>query len=107
MTTLTLNFSVEVYRILQQEANRLGKTPQAIVMDWVVKQLPSQPTLSKREQVRQCLKDAGLLTELGLDLRKIAESTSMTREEARYILNHAQVPALSEIVLEQRGPKHE
>jgi hypothetical protein len=105
MTTLTLNFSVEIYQILQQEANRLGKTPQVMVMDWVVKQLSPQPVFSEQEKIRQCLKEAGLLTELSSDLRKMAESTSITREEAKAILNHVRIPALSEIVLEQRGPK--
>ncbi|MDM8528648.1 hypothetical protein QUF58_10645 [Anaerolineales bacterium HSG24] len=105
MTTLTLDFSIEIYQILQQEANRLGKTPQAMVMDWVVRQLPDQSPLNSREQVRQCLKKAGLLTKLGSDLREIAESTSVTREEARSILDQVQVSTLSEIVLEQRGQK--
>ncbi len=104
MTTLVLNVPSDVYQRLHQEADRLGKSPQAIVLDWVMKQLPPSPT-TEGERVRQILKDAGLLTELGPELRERAERSTASLKEVRAILDRTGNKSLSEIVLEQRRTK--
>ncbi len=59
----------------------------------------------EQEHVRQILREAGLLTELGPELKKRAESSTATLEEVRAIFDRVGGPSLSEIVLEQRRSK--
>ena len=59
---------------------------------------------SERERARQVLRAAGLLTELGPNLRKLADST-VRLEDVQAALARVGGKTLSEIVLEQRGPK--
>ena len=66
--------------------------------------LPSATPDSDRERARQVLRAAGLLTELGPNLRKLADST-VRLEDVQAALARAGGKTLSEIVLEQRGPK--
>jgi hypothetical protein len=100
MMVLTLELPAEAYRQLREEAARLGKSPQVVAEEWLVKQL----TLSDRERARQALQAAGLLTELGPNLRKLADPT-IRLEDVGAALAQAKGKTLSEIVLEQRGPK--
>ncbi len=66
--------------------------------------LPSARPDSERERARQVLRAAGLLTELGPNSRKLADST-VRLEDVQAALARAGGKTLSEIVLEQRGPK--
>ena len=66
--------------------------------------LPSARPASERERARQVLRAAGLLTELGPNLRRLADST-VRLEDVQAALARAGGKTLSEIVLEQRGPK--
>jgi len=59
---------------------------------------------SDREKARQSLYAAGLLTELGPNLRGLADPT-VRLENVRAALGRAGGKTRSEIVLEQRGPK--
>ncbi len=60
---------------------------------------------SLRERAREVLREAGLLTELGPELKQfIAEGPIITREEAQAIFARNPGKSLSEIVIEQRGP---
>ncbi len=105
MTTLTLDFPPDIYQRLHKEANRLGKSPQAIIVDWVEKQLPPSPG-TERDRADQILKESGLLTELGPELRKRAERSTVTLPEVRAILDRVKARSLSEIVLAQRKEKY-
>ena len=59
---------------------------------------------TERERLRDALRAAGLLTELGPNLREQADA-SISLEEVRAALGGAGGPALSDIILEDRGPR--
>ncbi len=65
----------------------------------------SQPAVSERERTVQILGEAGLLTELGPNLRRWAYTSTATLEEVMAGLDKATSQSLSEIVLEQRRAK--
>lgn len=103
---MTLELPPEVYRRLREEADRQGKPLQMVIQEWLVERLaPTAPTTGgDREKARQALHAAGLLTELSPGLRVRASST-VPLEEIEAALTRAGGKPLSEIVLEQRGPK--
>jgi predicted transcriptional regulator len=107
MTTLTIDLSPEVYERLRAEAERSRQSAEAIVQQWLAERLntatPTAP--DERERTREVLRAAGLLAELSPALRKRAESSTATLEEVSAALERAGGKSLSEIVLEQRGPK--
>lgn len=67
--------------------------------------LPMLPPQPDREEARRILQAAGLLTELGPELRQRAESSTATLEEVIAAMDRAGGKLLSEIVLEQRRAK--
>jgi hypothetical protein len=99
MTTLTMELPPEIYHRLREEAERLGKPPQVVAQEWLVERLTGD-----RGKARQALQSAGLLTELSPHLSELADST-VRLEDVRAALARAGGKPLSEIVLEQRGPK--
>jgi len=106
MTVLTLNVPPEVHRRLDEEASRLGKPLQAVAEEWLAERMapPTATPSSDRERAHQALCAAGLLAELGPNLRSRADS--MVRlEDINVALGRAGGKTLGEIVLEQRGPK--
>jgi aryl-alcohol dehydrogenase-like predicted oxidoreductase len=106
MTALYLKLTPQVYRRLREEAAHLGKSPQVVAQEWIVERPTPSPAAvsSDRERARQALRAAGLLTELGPNLRRFADPTARL-EEIRVALDRTGGKALSEIILEQRGPK--
>jgi hypothetical protein len=96
----------EVYRRLLREASRLGKSPQDLVQDWLVERLMAgRPGPDgERRRARQALQAAGLLAELSPHLQELADPT-VRLEDVRAALERSGEKSLSEIVLEQRGPK--
>jgi predicted transcriptional regulator len=106
MTTLTVELPPEVYRRLHEEAHRQGKSPQLVAQEWLIERLsPLHPAPdSNREQVRLALRAAGLLVELSPGLHLRADPT-VHLEDVEASLARAGGKPLSEIVLEQRGPK--
>lgn len=106
MTVLTVQLSSDAYRRLREEATRLGKSPQAVASEWLVEKLSlavAAPA-GERELARQVLREAGLLTELGLHLRERADAR-VCLDDVSAALERAGGKSLSEIVLEQRGAK--
>jgi predicted transcriptional regulator len=99
MTTLTMELPPEIYHRLREEAERLGKPPQVVAQEWLVERLTGD-----RGKARQALQSAGLLTGLSPHLSELADST-VRLEDVRAALARAGGKPLSEIVLEQRGPK--
>ena len=63
------------------------------------------PPTDERERVRELLRAAGLLAELGPEMERRAVEATMTLEEVRIGLNAAGGVPLSELILEMRGPK--
>ena len=105
MRTLTLELPTDIYKQLNNEANRLGKSAQLIVQEWVVERLvPKNPAIiNNRENARQALRAAGLLAEPSQSTSK--RTPSITLEEANAIFARVGGKPLSEIVIEQRGAK--
>ena len=105
MTTLTLDLPTELYERLHTEAERLGKPVATVAQEWLAERLPPTEPSSDRERVRAVLRAAGLLVEPTPEELARAEAVTVTLEEVRAELDRAGGRPLSEIVLEQRGPK--
>jgi len=106
IVSVMLELSPETYGRLRDEASRLGTSLPAIAHDWLIERLAVSPapSLDERARVRQALSMAGLLTELGPELRVRADPT-ISLEEVQAALSRAGGKPLSEIIIEQRGPK--
>ncbi len=105
METLTLELSPELYQKLKEEAGRTGQSAETLVAQWVAERLSPLAVPSERERAIAVLRDAGLLTELGPELKRLARESSATLEEVSAALSRPGSKPLSEIILEQRGPK--
>jgi hypothetical protein len=114
MTTLTLNLPPDVYQRLHQEADRSGQAAEEIASTWLterVREVPARDDVpppapaGERERVRVVMREAGLLTELGPELKRRAEQSTATLEEVQAAFARAGGKPLSEIVDEMRGPK--
>ena len=105
MTNIIVELESTDYERLEAEATRLGKTPDSLIQEWVAERLqkPQPEQLSDNELAVRALKEAGLLTELSPELKKLANPT-MTREEVEAALSRDGV-SLSQIVIDGRGPK--
>lgn len=105
MTTLTLELQPELYARLVQEAARLGQPVETLVAEWLERRFPPPVPSGERERAIAVLREAGLLTELGPELKQRAAQATMSLEEIQAIFARVGGKPLSEIVLEQRGPK--
>jgi hypothetical protein len=105
MANLILELPIKEFEQLKEEANRLGKSPQDLVKEWIVQHLgtPSLGRLEEKERVKEALRNAGLLSQLGNNLQKLADS-SISLAEIQAALGRVAQPTLSEIVIEQREP---
>lgn len=105
---VTLELTPEAYKHLGQIAKNGGQSIEATAEYLLTEKLTSLPTSSQpteREQVREALRAAGLLTELGPEEKKRAAQATMTLEEVRAALDRAGGQPLSELILDMRGPK--
>ena len=103
METLTLKLPSDIYQRLTTAAEHLSKSPQVVAQEWLAKfQLP--PAKNKNKNTRQILREAGLLTELGPELKRLADPT-ISLGEVSAALSQVEGPSLTEIVLEQRRLK--
>lgn len=105
MTTLTLNLQPELYARLVQEAVRLGRPVETLVEEWLQRQFPSPASSDERERAIAVLRQAGFITELGPELKRQAAQATMSLEEIQSLFARVGGKPLSEIALEQRGPK--
>jgi len=103
MPTLTLEVPTVTYQKLQQEATRLNKSMQLIVMEWLAEKFTLPPT--NHEATDQVLKAAGLLSELSPQLQQRARSATMTLPEIIQLLSSVKGQSLSDILLEHRAAK--
>ena len=104
VTTLTIDLPSDLYERLRAEAQRLGRPVEELVEAWVAEHLPPTPQ-SERERAREVLRAAGLLTELGPELKRLAAASTATLDEVSAVLSRPGAKPLSDIILEQRGPK--
>lgn len=106
MTALIVELSPDLYDRLRAEAARRGASAEAVAGEWLAERLPPPaPPTSDRERVRAALRAAGLLAELSPEEKERAAQATMTLEEVQAAFARTAGPPLSEIVLEQRGPK--
>ncbi len=103
---LTVELSPDLYRRLRWEASHAGKSARLMAQEWLAERLAAEPSpaFDERERVTQLLRAAGMLAELGPELRARADPT-ISLEEVCASLDRAGGKPLSEIILEQRGPK--
>lgn len=103
---LALELPPDLYRRLRWEASRAGKSASIMAQEWLAERLAAEPlpAFDERERVTQVLRAAGMLAELGPELSARADPT-ISLEEVRASLDRAGGKPLSEIILEQRGPK--
>ena len=114
METLTLNLPSEVYDKLQHAAHQAGEAVETLAAAWLSERARSAASNTdassgtpsgERERARAVLQDAGLLTELGPELKQRAGQSTATLEEVQAAFGRAGGKPLSEIVSEMRGPK--
>ncbi len=107
-TTLAIELPSEVYRRLQQKAAEIdiaiGKLASEAIETWLASSDDVQDRRHKREQVRQKLRQAGLFRPLSEQLRNRI-IPDVKHEEVESALARAGGKPLSEIIIEQRGPK--
>lgn len=102
METLTVRLSSEAYRILRERAAKEGKS----VEDLTGEMLEKAAAKGERGMTgaREILEAAGRARPLGPGLRqRIIPGISL--QQVRESLAEVKGPPLSEIILEQRGPK--
>jgi plasmid stability protein len=126
MAKIVVELSPAIYQQLRQRAQEAGKSPEALSRELLGAALQSQPARDvgkppaalspeppERTQVpeappvrsaREILRQSGMLSELSPYLQsKIIPG--VTLEEVQEALTQAGGPPLSDIIIEQRGPK--
>ena len=103
MTTITLELPSTIYQRLSEESNHKGQSIEEIAQACLVKQKLSPVT--EREQIREILCKAGLLTELAPTLKERATNSKATLEEVQNAFARAGGKSLSDMIIEMRGPK--
>jgi len=104
MALLTLDLQPELYQRLQVEAVEKGKQPENLVIEWIWKRLSPKPADS-RTRAQDVLRSAGLLAEPSDAMKKLAAQGTMSLSQVQAALDRSSGKPLSEIILEQRGPK--
>jgi plasmid stability protein len=122
MATVIVELPAESYEQLTQRAAAAGKTPEALSRDILEAALvasapaatataeapdtppPATEPAGEPPTAREILKAAGHLVELSPELRSLI-IPGVTLEEVQEALTRAGGPSLSDIIIEQRGPK--
>jgi plasmid stability protein len=103
MSIITIDIPSEVYKQLEEEARKAGKSPETLTRELLEAALHSREE-GETGKVREILQGVGHVRSLGDSLkRKIIPG--VTLEEVRKAMMRAGGPSLSEIVSEQRGLK--
>lgn len=102
---LAIEVDPELLQRLQAAAQRQESLERVAVTLLEESLMPAPPVEeSERERVRRALEEAGLLSEIGDHLRTRIDR-AVRHEEVVAALGRAGGKPLSEIILEQRGPK--
>lgn len=103
MSTIVIDLPSETYKQLEEQARRAGKALEALTRELLEAALQTQEEARPRTP-REVLQALGRVRPLSETLRcKIIPG--VTLDEVRMVLTQAAGPSLSEIILEQRGPK--
>ena len=112
MTILTLELAPDLLQQLKQEAERTGQSVETVAATVLREHVPNarpqrydvdNAPSEAHARLREALQSAGLLTDLGPELQKRAESSTATLEDVQAAFARAGGVPLSEIVLEQHG----
>jgi hypothetical protein len=103
MTIVTLDLPPDRYDRLNEEAQRRGKPIEAVAEALLAARLATP--MSERERGTEVLRAAGLLAEPGPEMKRRAVRSTATLAEVQAGLPKGTGKTLSEIVIEQRGPK--
>ena len=106
LSEVVLHLPIDLYQRLRWEANRVGKPAPIMAQEWLAERLAAAPPpeLDDRARVTEVLRVAGMLVELDPELKSRADPT-ISLEEVQAALDRAGGKPLSQIILEQRGPK--
>ena len=102
METLIVSLSSITYARLRRRAAALGKPPEVLSRD--ILEAALRPPPLKAKDTPEILEAAGMRTSLGPGLRAMIVR-DVPLGEVRASLAAKEGPTLSDIVLEQRGPK--
>jgi len=105
MTTVTIEVPPELYERLRNEAQQAGQPVEVLIQTWLARRVPPPEPADERTRARAVLRAAGLHTELSPELKQRAAQATATTEELQAAFARAGGKPLSEIVIEQRGPK--
>jgi plasmid stability protein len=103
MTTLSLNLPPQLYQRLQDEAAHAGQSVESLVQAWLAERLASPK--SERERAIAVLHRAGLVVEPSVEMKARAAQAATSLTEVQAMLDRAGGKPLSEVIIEQRGPK--
>jgi plasmid stability protein len=103
MTTLTVQLPADLYQRLRAEAVRAGRPVEDLVEVWLTERLTLPET--ERGRAIEALRAAGLLAEPSAEMRTRAAQATMSLAEVRAALDRVGGTPLSEMIIEQRGPK--
>lgn len=103
MTTMTLDLPADLYLRLQEEAARAGRPVDDLVAVWLEERLA--PPKTERERAIAVLRAAGLLAEPSAEMQARAATATMSLAEVQAALDRAGGVPLSDLIIEQRGPK--
>jgi hypothetical protein len=104
LSEVILHLPADLEQRLRWEAMRAGKPAPILAQEWLAERLVATPELDERTRVFEVLRAAGMLVELDPELKRRADPT-ISLEEVQAALDRAGGKLLSEIILEQRGPK--
>jgi hypothetical protein len=104
LSEVILHLPADLEQRLRWEAMRAGKPAPILAQEWLAERLVATPELDERTRVFEVLRAAGMLVELDPELKRRADPT-ISLEEVQAALDRAGGKPLSQIILEQRGPK--
>lgn len=103
ISEIVIDIPPETYKRLELQAHRAGKAPEAFTRELVENALMDWEQ-TQPQTAREILESLGHARRLSETLRRKI-IPGLTLDEVREALTHAAGPSLSEIVLEQRGPR--
>lgn len=104
MSQLTIDLRPDVLDRLRREATRTGKPVETVASELLNARLPTDLG-DERAQAREVLRAAGLLAEPTQEMLAIAAQSTATLEEVQAAFARVGGKPMSEIAIEQRGPK--
>lgn len=105
MTTLTLELPSDLFERVRKQAEQAKKPIEIVIQESLSRDFPPPIPTSERERGREVLRAAGLLTEPGPEMQRLASEATMTLEEVNAVFARVGGKPLSEIAIEQRGSK--